>query len=1699
MLLRLMFKVCMAMGGLVCAVLRTLAVVLACAAAAATTAHAATPAGADIVNTARFEVVVDGITLAVDGAKGVRTSSITPSRVTLSQILPASQTGAPAVVLLPTSCRNSAGVWGILPAPSQSGAVVPTNTNVRTAPSQALHGGDPLLITLTDHDQNRDLNLAETVLVTLRSQVTGDVENLRLTETGPSTGVFSGYIQTTRSASTPGDCVLGVAVNDNIAVKYQDAINGDSDTSNASVMVDPLGRVFDSRTGALINGATVSLVNVDTGAPAVVFSDDGVTRYPSTLTSGGSATDAAGNVLNFTQGVFRFPLVAPGNYRLVVKPPLGYSHPSVVLDPLLQALANAPWQLGTGSRGGSFVVPPGVITVVDIPLDPRLGQLELTKTSAQTDASAGDFVAYSLSLRNPDSAQVTALVLHDVLPEGFRLQAGSVRLKRGSVVTVVSAAIDKTGRHIALSLPDIAGGEVFVISYVVEVTAVSRVGNAVNSAQAAGNGSISNEAQATVRVKDELMSTTSILVGSVMDGCDRATAQGIAGVRVLMEDGRTNLSDATGRWHFEQVHPGNHVVQLDRISLPKGYLLRVCDYNSRSAKAGHAQMVDLKPGSLWQVDFVAVLDTGFGAPSSAVSQTATATATAIVSALPVPESQLAGTVAAGYDDAWLASAAVGNAIEFPASDFVPRTSAVGLAVRHLGSLRPVVFMNGQQVNAVASDGSSLRADKAVAVSLWRSLPLREGKNIVSVQLQDAQGKVVQVLEREVYYSSIPVAAKLVPAASRLLADGRTPIVLAVRLTDAFDRPLRAGMTGAYQLQSAYAINQPLEPSARDPLADTDGATESNYVVGEDGIARIELAPSSVPGPLEIKLALANGKREVLRAWVDVVQREWMVVGLADTTLYGKKLKEDMQPLAGAPGIESLDHAGRIALYAVGTVGKDSLLTLAYDTAKERGVAADQLAQAMRSDEQYLVYADASNAGNAALSSSKLYLRLDRAQFSALFGDFSTELGGGSLAQYNRSLTGLHVHYRGEPVQVIAFAARTGAGYARDEIALDATAGAYKLSRRDIVPGTDKLKVQVRSTGVAQEVLEERLLARFVNYRIDYSTGQVVLSSSMPSPPLGQRLVLVAEYETSTASQAETVAGARISAAIDGLAGATAKGEVGAKLIRDNTPGTQGTLVSTDIHVPIGSHTNVRAEIAASRRADLSPTAAANAAITGQAWQAEVTHQTADSSAKAYAKQTDGNFGLGTLSGTEVGLHTVGVQATHKLGDTLSVVVSAESSRRLSSANQPELDTRQLTAGLQGQINASDNLSGVWSLGLKQAWEDTSKHAELITAGIGLTPKQGKWSARLETEQALGHSALSSAPEKWLLSGAYKVDTTTDITVGQQWLRTDKGSASLAQAGLRYAPADFGVWSAGVGQGFGSQGDSVPMLMLGVEQRIKFGDGWSVGGNYMRQQWTGVDTLLSSGITSSTPTGLLDNYQSLALELNLQRADWTIASRAQWRHGDSLSRDTYGVTAYRKLGEGVAASAGALLKKEDGLDTQSRSVDLRLAWSRRAHESHWVYFHRLDWINSQRSDLASQTEGQKMLSNFHANRTWSDNSQISLHHGVKKVKQSIDDGQYAGVTHFVSIEGRYSLGANWDVGANAFGAYSVNSQVRSQGVGASLGVKLNDSAWVSLGYNRTGLRDGQFSEADHVAKGFYLRLRWRFDQDTLHLNPENSGY
>ena len=82
-------------------------------------------------------------------------------------------------------------------------------------------------------------------------------------------------------------------------------------------------------------------------------------------------------------------------------------------------------------------------------------------------------------------------------------------------------------------------------------------------------------------------------------GCTlpEAGRPGIPGVRVMLEDGSFALTDADGRYHFEGVVPGTHVVQVAAMTLPEGGSFTDCTRSSRSAGAQRAFRIVPAAGS----------------------------------------------------------------------------------------------------------------------------------------------------------------------------------------------------------------------------------------------------------------------------------------------------------------------------------------------------------------------------------------------------------------------------------------------------------------------------------------------------------------------------------------------------------------------------------------------------------------------------------------------------------------------------------------------------------------------------------------------------------------------------------------------------------------------------------------------------------------------------------------------------------------------------------------------------------------------------------------------------------------------------------------------------------------------------------------------------------------------------------------------
>ena len=108
----------------------------------------------------------------------------------------------------------------------------------------------------------------------------------------------------------------------------------------------------------------------------------------------------------------------------------------------------------------------------------------------------------------------------------------------------------------------------------------------------------------------------------------------------MLEDGSFAVTDADGRYHFEGLMPGTHVVEAQEVTLPKGGKFVDCTRSTRSAGSAASRFVIGQGGSLAVANFAATVP----------AETLAAAAAAAEAAKPVAETD---RTAAGGDTDWI--------------------------------------------------------------------------------------------------------------------------------------------------------------------------------------------------------------------------------------------------------------------------------------------------------------------------------------------------------------------------------------------------------------------------------------------------------------------------------------------------------------------------------------------------------------------------------------------------------------------------------------------------------------------------------------------------------------------------------------------------------------------------------------------------------------------------------------------------------------------------------------------------------------------------------------------------------------------------------------------------------------------------------------------------------------------------------------
>ena len=1540
--------------------------------------------------------------------------------------------------------------------PAATGAAL-ADITISVAGIAALTPGDVLVIAVSAPAANTDAGRIEAIEVVVAATLSGDREMLTLHETGTDSGKFAGAVATAAvpPAAVGDDCTLSLTDGDKVGVTVlgQDHVTGVASQS-IDVLVDPFGKVFDSNDGGPVNGARMTLVEADSGRPAEVFAPDLVTRYPSTVITGQPVTDAAGAIYKSGNGFYQFPRVRPGRYRLLIEPPSPYTAPSSATPADLAHLVRPngkPWALGDGSYGRPFLVDGSGLVRVDVPVDSPVTPALLTKTASRVSAGPGDAIVYTLTLVNPDATHVRRdLVLVDEMPAQLRLRPGSVRIT-GSANPVVVAGAD--GRTLRITLRRIATSATVKITYAAQVHANARTGTAINRVMLTDPAETVTTASVAVRITAETIANRMTLVGRVHEGC-AAAGKGVPGVRVTLEGGSYAVTDRDGRYHFEGLLPGAHVAQVDPASLPGGGKFVDC---ARTARGSATSRFVTGQGGM-----VAIAD--FAADLSATNLSGRTVTTIDADAIPAGPSDKA---AAGAERDWFAGSDTSIDWLFPEADHNPRAPAVRVAIRHQPGQKVQLSADGKPIDPIAFDGARNSPDGRFAVSLWRGVPIVNGVTHLTATVRNEDGSVARTLTRSVRFVTAAARATYLPARSRLLADGATRPLIAVRITDAAGRPVHAGSVGDLQLSAPYEAAQAIDAEQARSLSGLERAQPTWRVAGDDGVAYVALAPTTLSGAVALDFAFRDRdqvRRQRLDAWLAPGDRPWTVVGLAEG-----RIGRHVEPNASNDRL--ID--GRLALYAKGRIKGRWLLTLAYDSAKRR--ADQRLGGIIDPNTYYTVYADRSERRYDAASTSKLYLKLEARQFYALWGDFQTGFTDTELGRYSRAATGFKAEARTGRIAASAFAARFPSSHRRDEIQGSGLSAGYRLSTRPILANSEEVTIEVRDRLRSEKIVERRTLTRFVDYDLDYETGALRFGSPVLSRSSGlDPQFIVVDYEVDTLAGDKISAGARATLT-------TGRVRLGGTAIRDGDSATE--IGAADVRVQLGANTEARGEVGVSR----------NAGKFSAAWTAELEHHDARLDILAYARQLDKDYGVAEQNRAERGRRKIGVDARLRLSDRLSLSTSLWTDSDLTgpaSRRAAKVEAAYRTALSELRV------------GLTHADDHTASgdhRSTLIEAGATRRLFDGRLELDASTAIALGDTQSIDFPARHRVGARIKVTPDVTLTGVYELASGDAIDARTFRVGFDMKPwagarlvsalasqdiAEYGR-RAYAAYGLAQSWAVTPRLSLDASL-----DGErTLGGVETSRIVNPAHPIASGGYVGNGSTAVED-FTALTLGATYRAGSWSATGRVEYRAGQQADRAVATLGAIRQLGEGQAVGLLATWTRAtpaDGQVAESANIAGSLAL-RPIGEG--ALLAKLEYRSDRAGDvLDRRVVGSMSLAVQPRARDGRELGELNLFLGARYALDRVESYDVAGWTALLGADARIALGSRVEIGASATARGDLRGSY-SYAYGPSVGVRPADDMLVTIGYNVRGFTDRDFAAARTTRAGPYVTAKLKLDRDSF---------
>ena len=893
-----------------------------------------------------------------------------------------------------------------------------------------------------------------------------------------------------------------------------------------------------------------------------------------------------------------------------------------------------------------------------------------------------------------------------------------------------------------------------------------------------------------------------------------------------------------------------------------------------------------------------------------------------------------------------------------------------------------------------------------------------------------------------------------------IADGRTPVRVQLELRDKAGELINAQYKLRYESQSLRAFDKNLS------LSDLAKITDGNYVsVSRDGIASFN--PVSQSGEQRVTLSYNEAEADI-SVFVEPEKRDWIMVGIAEGTVAHRTLSGNMQGLREAGLGDELDADGRVAFYAKGQVKGEYVLTLAYDSDKAKQNA---LQQTIDPNNYYTLYGDNTSVQYDAASREKLYLKLEKDQFYALFGDFSTGLAGGELSNYSRALTGVKTEYKGDVFEFTGYASEANQAFVKDEIRGDGTSGIYRLKASELVINSEKIRIETRDRFHSEIIINTKEMSRHVDYNIDYDAGTLFFKEPIYSQDTGFNPVfIVADYELAGSGANKLNVGGRLAYK------PVEDAEVGLTVIKEGVEGRESSLVGTDLEYKINDSMEVRAEVAATQ------STVDGVETKGTAYLAEITRRTAELDARGYIREQESGFGLGQQSESETGTRKMGVEGTYAI--TEEVDLKGEVYRETGLASGNNQDVASTTMQYQGE---DYSLNG----GLRSAASDANGESQVsnqLLVGGTYRVLDGKATLSANADTPLsGKGEAANFPKRLRVGLDYKLTEKITLKAEQEFSWGEAGKTQGSRVGLSSALWEGAELATNITAKDEEDAQRLAAV-AGLKQRWDMNDNWSFDFGVDRSQ-TISEKRAPPALQVTTVYASPENndFTSVTVGSKFRQDAWDWSTRVEYRASDTEDKMNFITDVIHDLDDGQQLLAKLDIQKSDGQDTATMISGVQLGYAYRPEDSAWTVFNRLDLTSSTSASAGLNLRTNKIVNNMNANYLWGDDTQIAFQYGFKYVVDNIETVEYKGFTDLYGLEVRHDMGDKWDVGFQG-GRYNTwNSGVADYTYGVSVGYSMARNVWLSLGYNFDGFQDDDFGSSEYTAEGVFLKYRFKFDQ------------